>query len=80
MLPWRGRHPQEGSSLTEGEKPAPKKPSIGPAEARQHVVKRRGRMLEFERCGLFWLAANTDEIVNRGVCLGTQYVWANTPG
>ena len=71
MLSWRGRHPHEGSTLTEGETPSPKKkPRIGPAEAMQHVVKRRGRMLECERCGLFWLAATTDEIVNRGVCLG----------
>ena len=80
MLPWRGRHPHEGSTLTEGENPAPrKKPRIGPAEAMQHVVKRRGRILECERCGLFWLAAKIDEVVNRGICLGHN-TWANNPG
>ena len=68
MLPWRGRHPQEGSTLTEGDTPqARRKPRIGPAESMQHVVKRRGRMLECERCGLFWLAAKTDEIVSRRI-------------
>ena len=78
MLPWRGRHPQEGGSLTEGDKPAPKKPRIGPAEAQKHVVKRRGPMLECERCGLFWLAANTDTIVSRGICLGHN-TYGETP-
>ena len=33
-------------------------------------MERRGRMLECEGCGLSWLAAKTDEIVSRGVCLG----------
>ena len=66
-----GRHPHEGSTLTEEDTPTPKKkPRIGPAEAMQQVVKRRGRMLEYERCGLSWFAAQTDEILKRGVCLG----------
>ena len=78
MLPWRGRHPHEGSTLTEGEKPAPSKPRIGPAEAQKHVVKRRGRMLECERGGLFWLASNTDLVVSRGVCLGHN-TYGRTP-
>ena len=78
MLPWRGRHPQEGGTLTEGDKPAPKNTRSGPAEAQNHVVTRRGPMLECERCGLFWLAANTDVIVSRGICLG-HHTYGDTP-
>ena len=79
ILPWRGRHPHDGSTLTEGENPAPrKKRRSGPAEAMQHVVKRRGRMLECERCCLFWLAAKTDEVVSRGICLGHN-TYGQTP-
>ena len=80
MLPWRGRHPQEGSTLTEGERPSPKKPRSGPAEAQKHVVRRRGRMLECERSGLF-LAGCQYRCCCRSRCMPrTQHIWANATG
>ena len=71
MLPHRARHPRENISLSEA--PAPRTKSnarAAPAEAMQHVVKRRGPMLECEKCGLFWAAASTQAILDRGPCLG----------
>ena len=71
MLPRRGRHPREDTSLTEDSQPRTKSNArAAPAEAMMHVISRRGPMLECEKCGLFWLAANTQQILDRGPCLG----------
>ena len=71
MLPWKGEtSPGRGITVGCSRPETQEKSRIGSAEAAQHVVKCRGRMLEGERCGLFWLAAKTDEIVSRGICLG----------
>ena len=71
MLPRRGRHPKEEISLSEDSQPRTKtNDRAAPAEAMMHVVSRRGPMLECEKCGLFWLAANTQQILDRGPCLG----------
>ena len=71
MLQQRARHPREETSLSEALPPRTESNArAAPAEAMQHVVKRRGPMLECEKCGLFWAAANTQSILDRGPCLG----------
>ena len=58
MLSRRVRHPWESSTVPEASVPKTKRNSrIGPAKVMQLVVKRRGCMLECERCCLFWLSA-----------------------
>ena len=71
MLPKRARHPREDQSLSERPRHKIKSNArAAPAEAMNHVVKRRGPMLECEKCGLFWAASNTQAILDRGPCLG----------
>ena len=71
MLPRRGRHPQEATTLIESAAPKQRRDAkIGPAQSMGHSITRRGPMLECDKCGLFWLSANTDQILSRGPCLG----------
>ena len=71
LLPRRGRHPQESSSLVESRAPRRRRDEkVGPAKDMGHSITRRGPMLECDKCGLFWLSANTDQILSRGPCLG----------
>ena len=54
MLPLRGRHPRENSSLTEDSKPRIKSNArAAPAETMTHVVSRRGPILGCENVGCF---------------------------